>query len=51
MENENGRWKWRVEMEMGNKHVNEPLAFICGLCMDKKKWKVDVNVNGKYEVK
>ena len=27
----NGRWKWRVEMAMANKHVNEPLAFICGL--------------------
>ena len=51
MENENGIWQWRVEMKMGNKHVNEPLAFICGLWMDKKKWKVDVNVNGKYEVK
>ena len=44
---ENGRWQWRAEMAMGNKHVNEPLAFICGLWMDKKKWKVDVNVNGK----
>ena len=40
-----------MKMKMGNKHVNEPLAFICGLCMDKRKWKVDVNVNGKYEVK
>jgi len=31
MGNENGRWQWRVEIEMGNKHVNAPLAFICGL--------------------
>ena len=51
MEDENGRWQWRVEMEMGNKHLNKPLDFICGLWMEKKKWKVDVNVNGKYEVK
>jgi len=27
----NGRWQWRTEMAMGNKHVNEPLSFICGL--------------------
>ena len=51
MGNENGRWQWRVEIEMGNKHVNAPLAFICGLWMDKKRWKMYVNVNGKYEVK
>jgi len=31
MEDENERWQWRIEMEMGNKHMNEPLAFICGL--------------------
>lgn len=48
MENENGIWKWRVEMTMGNKHVNELLAFICGLWMDKKRWKVYVNENRKY---
>ena len=31
MKDENGRSQWRVEMEMGNKHVNDPLAFICGV--------------------
>lgn len=31
MKDENGGWQWRVEMVMDNKHVNEPLAFICGL--------------------
>jgi hypothetical protein len=31
MENENGKWQWRIEMTMGNKHVNEPFAFIGGL--------------------
>ena len=31
MEDYNGRWQWKIEMAMDNKHVNEPLAFICGL--------------------
>jgi hypothetical protein len=31
MEDENEIWQWRIEMAMGNKHMNEPLAFICGL--------------------
>ena len=55
LRNENDK-EWKVKMEdgdrngNGNKHVNEPLAFICGLWIDKKRWKVYVNVNGKYGV-
>ena len=40
MKDENGRWQWRVEMVIGNKHMNEPLAFICGVdgkCMRMKE--------------
>ena len=30
---------------MGNEHVSELLAFICGLGVGKEKWKVYVNKN------